>query len=313
MILPKKLTPTAPQMNRVLSRHRLDALKKERRSRKMTIAAGFVYDDGLVFCVDTKITTTIKTNESKLLWNQYGDNKCATVFAVSADDLKFAKSAVGFCVEAIGKNNFNDPTLNIESIRKTIQSALAKFYKDHVFPAQGIGGTDFAFLVGIWLNNETRLFSSHQTVLSSVFEYDCLGTGSYLATYLIRQYLRANPGTMTLEDAALIATYAVDAVNDYDESCDGEPEFLIVRNNGDCSNAYDTAAYPDERLANGIQRETWKLMHSLARIKGEAKRDMQGESGRLLEDFFAEVRALNDSYRHVFEWKSKIAPSESEG
>jgi len=312
MILSKQLTPTAPQMDRFSSRRRLDALKTKRRSRKMTIAAGFVYDDGLVFCVDTKITTTIKTNESKLLWNQYAEGRCATVFAVSADDLKFAKSAVGFCAEAIGKSNFNDPTLNIESIRKTIQSALAKFYKEHVFPAQGALGTEFAFLVGIWLNNETRLFSSHQTVLSSVFEYECLGTGSYLATYLIRQYLKANPGTMTLEDAALIATYAVDAVNDYDESCDGKPEFLIVRNNGDCGNAYDTAAYPDERLASSIQTETWRLMHNLAQIKGEAKRDMRGESGRLLEAFFAKVRDLNDSFSYVFDWKLKNPPSETE-
>jgi 20S proteasome alpha/beta subunit len=267
----------------------------------MTIAAGFVYDDGLVFCVDTKITTTIKTNESKLVWNSYASDRCATAFAISADDLKFAKAAIASCEESIAKVNFNDPNVNIEAIRKTIQSALAKFYKEHIFPAQGSSGTDFSFLIGIWLNNETRLFHSRQTVLSPVNDYECLGTGAYLATYLIRQYLTANPGIMSLEDAALIAEYAVDAVNGYDECCDGEPEFLIMRNSGECGSSYETAAYPDTAMVEGVHREAWKLLRELAHAKG----DMRGETNALLEDFFERVRKLNASYGHVFDWRSQ--------
>jgi 20S proteasome alpha/beta subunit len=75
----------------------------------MTIAVGFVYDDGLVFCVDTKISTNIKTNESKLSWCVYGEGRnCATAFAISAMDLKFAKSAVDFCEDAVARIDFKE-------------------------------------------------------------------------------------------------------------------------------------------------------------------------------------------------------------
>ena len=107
----------------------------ERKKRPMTIAVGFVYDDGLVFCVDTKISTNIKTNESKLSWCVYGEGRnCATAFAISAMDLKFAKSAVDFCEDAVARIDFKDAGVGIESVKKEIQSALTKFYKEHVFP-----------------------------------------------------------------------------------------------------------------------------------------------------------------------------------
>jgi hypothetical protein len=36
------------------------------RRAPVTVANAFVYDDGIVFCADTKVTNTIKLNESKL-------------------------------------------------------------------------------------------------------------------------------------------------------------------------------------------------------------------------------------------------------
>ncbi len=51
MISSKPLSPADPRVFRP-------------RRKPVTIATGFAYDDGLVFCVDTKITTNIKTNGS---------------------------------------------------------------------------------------------------------------------------------------------------------------------------------------------------------------------------------------------------------
>jgi len=275
------------------------------RRKPVTIATGFVYDDGLVFCVDTKISTNIKTNESKLSWCVYGEGRnCATAFAISAMDLKFAKSAVDFCEEAVARIDFKDSEVGIESIRKAIQSALTKFYKEHVFPHpdRGVPGVvDFEFLIGVWLNNETRLFESRETVLSHVPLYECRGQGAYLAKYLIRQYLEANPGPLTLQGAALIATCAVSSVMEYDESCGGEregdPEILIVRNSGECDNAYSNAAYPSVVFARELQGEMWKLLHDLSHIKG----DNDVESPQHLEAYFERVRKLNATHSWVSE------------
>ena len=41
-----------------------------RQRKRMTVAAGFEFDDGLLFCVDTKISTAIKTNEVALVKNE---------------------------------------------------------------------------------------------------------------------------------------------------------------------------------------------------------------------------------------------------
>src|SRR2546425_4593516 len=102
----------------------------ERKRKRMTVAAGFVFDGGFLFCVDTKITTTIKTNETKLIHYAFADGQCATTFAISSDDLNFPRSACESCRDAISKIDFSSAT--IESVRKAIQSALAKFYKEHI-------------------------------------------------------------------------------------------------------------------------------------------------------------------------------------
>jgi 20S proteasome alpha/beta subunit len=266
----------------------------------MTIAAGFVYDEGLILCADTKITTAIKTHESKLVECIYRDRKCYTAFAVAANDLKFAKSAIDSCEEAVAKVNFADASVNIETIRKTIQSALTKFYKDHVFPnpdQSQDGIVYFDLLIGIWLKGQTRMFVSRQTVLYPVDEYECLGTGGYLAKYLIGQYLKANPGKMNLADAALIATASTQAVTGYDEACDGEPEILIMRNSGECGNAYDSAGYPDPTLIEKLNAETWKMLRFLANSRG----DLASESGKILEEHFERVREINNSYKWYFD------------
>src|ERR1039457_4093785 len=114
------------------------------RRKRVTIAAGFVFDGGLLFCADTKITTDVKTNESKLFYCAYGSGKCATTFAVAASDLDFAKSAVEDCQDAVEDLDFTDASLNIESIRKVIQSALGNFYNEHIFPRPK-GGEDAGF------------------------------------------------------------------------------------------------------------------------------------------------------------------------
>lgn len=246
----------------------------ERKKPPMTIAVGLVCDDGLVFCVDTKISTSIKTEESKLAWCVYSEGKnCATAFAVSGIDLKFAKTAIDFCEEAVAKINFKDKSISVETVRKAIQSALAKFYKEHIFPHpdRGVGGAvDFEFLIGIWLNNETRLFESRETVLSPVREYECRGIGAYLAKFLIRQYLRANPGPLTLMEAAVLAEYAVGNVADYDENCGGEIETLFIRNNGDCGNGYDKPTHVSRGFIETLQGEQWKMIRQLLLLEGDA-------------------------------------------
>jgi 20S proteasome alpha/beta subunit len=196
----------------------------------MTIAAGFAFDDGILFCVDTKVTTSIKTNEPKLVFYRHADGQCATAFAMSSDDLTFPRSAIESCREAVDKVNF--ASANIESVKKAIQSALAKFYREHILPHpdRNSGAIYLELLFVICIHGETRLFVSHETLLTPIDDYECVGSGAFLAKYIVRQYRSANPEPLALEDAAQIGSFAVERVMEHDEYSGGEAYMLILKN-----------------------------------------------------------------------------------
>ena len=112
--------------------------------------------------------------------------------------------------------------------------------------------------------------------------------------------MRANPGPILLEDATLMASFVVESAIDYDETCGGKADILIVRNDGDVSNAYPTATYPDPRLVSDLQQQTWKLLHDLAHV--DASNLRQG-SASALDRYFKQIVKLNDSYGYTFDRK----------
>jgi hypothetical protein len=219
--------------------------------------------------------------------------------------MDYARSSVDACWEMVKKLNFS--TVTMESVQRTVEFALAEFYESKIsgHPDRSLGVLDFKLLIGIWLRGETRLFVNREVLLKQVQDYECIGSGAYLANYLIRQYKGANPGPVTLADAALISSFAVDAAIDYDESCGGENEMLIVRNDGEASNALDTAMYPN-MMIGGLQRATWNLLHNLAHV------DNKLEAEAKLEDHFEQVRQLHKD--HAYGLKSRrfhLAPDEA--
>jgi 20S proteasome alpha/beta subunit len=108
----------------------------ERRLRKptlMTIAIGFQFNDGVLFCADTKITTDVKTNESKIVYCGYGkNNACVSVFAL-AGSLPYARAAIEKCENAVALLDFTDYTnTTLDRVQNAIESALTRFYRRHV-------------------------------------------------------------------------------------------------------------------------------------------------------------------------------------
>ena len=124
----------------------------------MTVAIGIPYDEGIVFCADTKVTYTIKGNESKLPFYSFFDGRCALHFAISSDDVNFPKAAISRCVELVEKMDFS--TATIDSVRNTAEFALGSFtgltYIRH--PDRAPEQVYMQMLVGIWLRNQTRLY-----------------------------------------------------------------------------------------------------------------------------------------------------------
>lgn len=274
MISPKPLSP----LLRFDSRRSQQRPKSKPTRGPVTVALGFVYDEGLVFCADTKVVYPVKGNESKLPFFTFDNGRCAVQFAISSDDVNFPKSAITRCVEMIDKVDFS--TATIDSIKNAAEFSLGEFYREHIYTHPDRAPTQLymQMLIGIWVRNETRLYALHETVLVRVEKYECLGAGEYLSKYLIKQYERANPGPFALADAALLAEFCVEEAIDYDDKCGGEPEFIVMRNSGDISNACEIALYPCFGLPRKLQGETWTLLRDLAhaKMKGTAALEADG-------------------------------------
>ena len=277
------------------------------RRKPVTVAIGFVYDEGIVFCADTKITTNIKTTESKLDFFSSSDGCCAITFAMASDDITFPRSAARACWDMVKKLDFT--SISLEVVHDAAQFALGEFYKEHIYPHPDRvpGAVYFEMLVAIWLREESRLYKLHETVLTSVDDYECIGAGDYLSKYLIQQYKRANPGVSTLADATLMADFCVKEAIEYDERCGGEPEILIMRNNGEFDNAYRTAVYPNYSLPWTFRQEMWKLLHDIAaeKMKGNINTSVPG----LIERYCERIREAEAGER---KWASGALPKRTE-
>ena len=138
------------------------------------------------------------------------------------------------------------------------------------------------------------MYVSHETVLNPVHDYECIGAGSYLAKYLIRQYRAANENANAVEDAELIAAIAVKSAIDYDESCGGKAELLIMSDADPSSKLVEAAPYPDDDFTRGLQRSTFELLHSLAHVKDKI---YGAENDSKIEKYIKDVRELNESLK----------------
>jgi hypothetical protein len=257
----------------------------------VTIAIGFEFDGGFLLCADTKVTTTIKTNAEKIVHRAHDTEDLSLTFAMSSTDMNFPIMAVDTCWNYVKAMDLQGAT--IDTVHQGAQFSLGEFYRDHIYghPDRTPGAVFLELLVGIRFRGETRLYVSHETVLNRIDQYESIGSGAYLAKYLIRQYQAAAP-SRSQTDAAFIANFAVNAAITYDEYCGGEARMLIVDNGGALSHA-PAFDYPGTELVDGITSLTWKMLHRLAQVEEKSGKDSDAE----VERYCSEVRKLHDSLK----------------
>ncbi|HVB32812.1 MAG TPA: hypothetical protein VNJ52_00360 [Patescibacteria group bacterium] len=253
----------------------------------MTIAACFKYDGGMVFCADTKITTSMKTLQTKIYRCLYGGegSPCATVF-VLAGSVPFARAAIADCEREIGKLDLGN--VSLEALRKTTEEALVDFYRRH--NPDGVDES-FRLLMGVWLRGETGMFSTYKSALTPVDEWDCVGSGSYIAKYWIRKFFDSESKSQrrslpTLTDVALISGYALQTAMDYDESCGGQAEYVLMTAGGEVGSDVCPNIYPCDELPDRFQAAMWRMLRKLSH-------SIDTESVEtVLDEFGAETRKI---------------------
>lgn len=234
------------------------------RRKPVTIGIGFAYDDGLLLCADTKISAAMKAHETKLAHFVSKNGYFRIAFAMSGQDMNFPRAAIEQCWEFIRGIDF--VTASMETVRRAVNESLAQFHCDHIYPHpdRTPGEPYLEFLVGMWLRDETRLYLSHETVLTPVERFECIGSGAYLAKYLIQQYLEANGNPTNLRDVNLIAKLAVKITSTYDQDCEAPQEMLLLKKDGSIEGPRPIDDDSEYKFTEGLSVLSWKLLHNLA-------------------------------------------------
>ncbi len=147
-----------------------------------------------------------------------GGKVCFALSGASA----LAWSAIQKCRKQLQAAPSNDLVADIETI-------LDAEYRRNVLGHPNYTDFDYSLLLGIWMPNERpRLYFTTATAITEVKEFQCIGIGGELASYLIR------PGFygLTLTSAVALAAYTLGSVKDSITGCGGMSIYVLLRNDG---------------------------------------------------------------------------------
>ncbi|HXM44456.1 MAG TPA: hypothetical protein VN924_24675 [Bryobacteraceae bacterium] len=195
----------------------------------MTIVAGFHVNDGILICSDTQYTGAAKVYQQKVFpMTVDGDTY---VFGLAGHEPN-GKMAIEDCQEAI--QDLPAEQRSLKGIKRALRKAVKPICDEYVLsrPTGDQDGVAFEIMVGCWIarGGGHKLFSiSRNGAVNRLDGYGCIGVGSYLGDYFIRQIFRRQ---MTVDTVLLLAAQTLNAVKSYDQNCGGPSQLVIIDKNG---------------------------------------------------------------------------------
>jgi hypothetical protein len=185
----------------------------------MTIAAGFLCDDGIVVCSDTEHTGGSKLNRPK-------------IFTVH-DDLILSgagdSTSIKWVVEALERHYKNSPNFTINDVRAELERTLLKLYKTHIHPfyrGDDPDRPDADILAAVRDRDGTlALFSSANTQVTQVDRYEVLGTGAVLGHFIADWLFDSSQNVKVVK---IIGLYIVGQAKRHALYCGGETQLYIL-------------------------------------------------------------------------------------
>jgi hypothetical protein len=151
-------------------------------------------------------------------------------FALAGNEA-FGAMAIQECQDAI--TDITPGNRSLRAVRGALKKVVKSINEDYIDRRPDIEreSARVDLLIGAWIprSGGAHLFSSSGPALRSQFEYECLGTGSYLGRYLLRDGFHRN---MSTDEVVLLATQMLLAVKTFDSSCGGMSQFLLIDKNG---------------------------------------------------------------------------------
>lgn len=186
----------------------------ERKNPPMTIAAGFLCQDGIVICADSEISSEAeKYQVSKIFMLHESDSAPnPNIIFAGSGWFDFVKMTV---------DKIKERTLfltNASEIRKVVEETVLEVHRKHIRYYPSEQKPFFSLLVGIRDENSLTLLVTAGTSVNRVAEYACIGIGDTLANYLCRGL---TPHRENSEVAALLAIQILNQVKSNVPGCGG--------------------------------------------------------------------------------------------
>jgi 20S proteasome alpha/beta subunit len=243
----------------------------------VTIAAGFKFHPGVLLCADTQHTYSgiMKLQESKIKPITFANGGSRAGFVI-AGSVAYGHMAVDACVRSIEK--IKSKNMTAAGFRLVLEEQLENFYQKHIYPHPHYGrdgGPDFQLLIAFWshLDKTVSLFSTWDSAVTEVPKSATVGTGSYLAQYLIKQLYKHTK--MNLKDVANIAIHVLRLIKEHVDTCGGRSEFFVLNASGDTSVAnFDISS--TEAISSAFEEMVYRIFLTAADLDApEAELDKE--------------------------------------
>ena len=201
----------------------------------MTIAIGFKVDDGVLLCADTQYMSNSKVYDPKVFTLPAEAPRGASFAFALAGHEENARMAIEDCIQAIRECPENKRTLT--QIKTLLRRAIRGIWDAYVRTSsdpQNDDSTRFELIIGAWLplSGGLLLFRSSTGGLVSGDKYCCVGTGAYLAEYVMRPLFIER---LSLYDVVIMATHTLASTKNYDANCGGYSLFARILPDGSVS------------------------------------------------------------------------------
>ncbi len=228
----------------------------------MTIAAGFLYDGGVLLCSDTQMESgAALTHGPKIGAFDFVGGKAAITFSGNARSSEVTIQKFSKVLRRL--QGHEDLIAEFESVLDTQYNRLV--YRHPDYRTDNEFGLHYSMIFAVWFRdlNFTYLFETDQTRIVAVdTPYRCTGKGRDLADYLVASLARAD---MAEGEALVLAAYMLGQVKAGVSGCGGWSHFRTLRHDGTGTLVADRVLSEVERLGSTHDAEARRLLFAMTK------------------------------------------------
>jgi 20S proteasome alpha/beta subunit len=210
--------------------------------QSMTIAVGFVCQDGLVIGVDSEYTEGASKYSGQKIFSFYQLNWSVTIAGAGNMDL------VAMIADDL-KTEFTHNDGHSE-IHEKIKARTKYFFDEYVDRVQS-RDREFQLLIGVWTKNgPSRLYKVHEGIVTPVLYYDFIGVGRDLARSTSAWIFDSN---LSCEIVAVLARHILELVKECISGC-GDASVIAIIEHRITQKARGLRPTPDEPFFWGLHK-----------------------------------------------------------